>query len=288
MKKSVCIEYAPGILSLIKALPASDFDLVISLPNFDTCNKAAIQIIEGEGLMCLCKDEIDGKSFDYVINNNSVIDSDKKEDRYFDRVKKEIAKIKYGERSATVTRCSKESDVYVSINLDGCGKYSISTGLFFFDHMLAQIPVHSGIDMEIRVKGDLEVDGHHTIEDTAIALGAALQKALFSKRALERYGFALPMDDSMAMVLIDIGGRSDLVWDIGFRWQMIGDMPSDMVKHFFKSLSSSAMCNINISGKGENDHHLSEAIFKSFARALKGAIKRDVFVDYLPTSKGIF
>ena len=192
-----------------------------------------------------------------------------------------------GERRANVQRTTKETDIYVSVNLDGHGHCDISTGLGFFDHMLEQIGKHSGIDLTIRVKGDLNVDEHHTIEDTAIALGECLLMALGNKRGIERYGFALPMDDCLCQVCLDFGGRPWLVWDAGFYREKVGDMPTEMFLHFFKSLSDAAKMNLNIKAEGQNEHHKIEGIFKALARAIKMAIKRDIYHYELPSSKGV-
>lgn len=192
-----------------------------------------------------------------------------------------------GERIATVMRKTKETDIYVSINLDGTGKCSISTGLGFFDHMLEQIGKHSGSDLKIRVKGDLHVDEHHTIEDTAIALGEALLKALGDKRGIERYGFCLPMDDCLCSVAIDFGGRPWLVYDAKFTREKIGDMPTEMFLHFFKSLSDAARMNLNIKAEGDNEHHKIEGIFKALAKAIRMAVRRDIYKYELPSTKGM-
>ena len=192
-----------------------------------------------------------------------------------------------GERTAVVQRTTKETDIYVSLNLDGNGKTEISTGLGFFDHMLDQIGNHSGIDLNIKVEGDLNVDEHHTIEDTAIALGEALHKALGDKRGVERYGYYLPMDDCLCSVALDFGGRAWLVWDASFKREKIGDMPTEMFLHFFKSLSDAARMNLNIKAEGENEHHKIEGIFKALARAIRMAIRRDIYRYELPSTKGI-
>jgi imidazoleglycerol-phosphate dehydratase/histidinol-phosphatase len=192
-----------------------------------------------------------------------------------------------GERTATISRKTSETDIFVELKLDGTGKCNISTGLGFFDHMLDQIGRHSGCDLTIKVTGDLAVDEHHTIEDTGIALGEAIRKALGDKRGIERYGFCLPMDDCLAQVALDFGGRSWLVWDAQFQREKVGDVPTEMFFHFFKSLSDSALANLNIKAEGTNEHHKIEGIFKAFARALKMAIRKDPFVQSLPSTKGV-
>lgn len=192
-----------------------------------------------------------------------------------------------GERTATIRRKTSETDIFVELKLDGTGKCDVSTGLGFFDHMLDQIGRHSGCDLTIKVIGDLVVDEHHTIEDTGIALGEAIRKALGDKRGIERYGFCLPMDDCLAQVALDFGGRSWLVWDAKFLREKVGDMPTEMFFHFFKSLSDSALANMNIKAEGTNEHHKIEGIFKAFARALKMAIRKDPFVQSLPSTKGV-
>ena len=191
-----------------------------------------------------------------------------------------------GERTAKIERKTKETDILVQLNLDGTGKTEIDTGLRFFDHMLDQIGRHSGCDLKIHVKGDLEVDEHHTIEDTAIALGEALLKALGDKRGIERYGFALPMDDCLCSVALDFGGRAWLVFDGQFKREYVGDFPTEMLLHFFKSLSDAARMNLNIRLEGENEHHKIEGIFKAFAKAIKMAKNRDIYHYELPTTKG--
>jgi imidazoleglycerol-phosphate dehydratase/histidinol-phosphatase len=189
------------------------------------------------------------------------------------------------ERTATVERNTAETNIKVSIDLDGQGQCNIKTGLNFFDHMLEQIGRHSGCDLSVEVKGDLHVDEHHTIEDTAIVLGEALKKALGDKRGIERYGFCLPMDDCLAQVALDFGGRSWLMWETEFKREMIGDMPTEMFYHFFKSFSDAAACNLNIKAEGKNEHHKIEGIFKALARAIKAAIRKDPFNDRLPSTK---
>ena len=192
-----------------------------------------------------------------------------------------------GERTAKVKRTTKETDIDVYVNLDGKGKTDISTGLGFFDHMLEQIGKHSGIDLSINVKGDLNVDEHHTIEDTALALGEAIYKALGEKRGIERYVYSLPMDDCLCSVALDFGGRPWLVWDAEFKREKIGDMPTEMFLHFFKSFSDSARMNLNIKAEGQNEHHKIEGIFKALARSIKMAVKRDIYNYQLPSTKGV-
>lgn len=192
-----------------------------------------------------------------------------------------------GERTATVKRTTKETDIQIELNLDGSGKCNINTGLKFFDHMLEQIGKHSGSDLTIQVKGDLEVDEHHTIEDTAIALGEAFGKALGNKRGVERYGFYLPMDDCLCSVALDFGGRAWLVYDAEFKREYVGDLPTEMVLHFFKSFSDAAKMNLNIKAKGDNEHHKIEGIFKALAKSIKMAVKRDIYQYELPSTKGV-
>ncbi len=190
------------------------------------------------------------------------------------------------QRTAEVVRTTKETAIEIKLNLDGSGVCAISTGLNFFDHMLNQIGRHSGVDLSIQVKGDLEVDEHHTIEDTALALGEAFKNAVGNKLGMERYGFCLPMDDCLAMAAIDFGGRPWLMWETEFKREMVGDMPTEMFMHFFKSFSDAALCNLNIKAEGTNEHHKIEAIFKALAKAIKMAIRRDVFNFELPSTKG--
>lgn len=199
-----------------------------------------------------------------------------------------IAEILFaGERAAEVVRTTAETDIRVGVNLDGTGRCDISTGLGFFDHMLEQIGRHGMIDLTIRTRGDLHVDEHHTIEDTAIALGECLLRALGDKRGIERYGYCLPMDDCLCSVALDFGGRPWLVWDADFRRERVGDMPTEMFLHFFKSLSDSARMNLNIKAEGTNEHHKIEGIFKALARSLKMAVRRDIYHYELPSTKGM-
>ncbi len=199
-----------------------------------------------------------------------------------------IAEILFaGERIAEIRRTTKETDVYVRINMDGTGKSDISTGLGFFDHMLEQISKHGMIDLAIHTKGDLYVDEHHTIEDTALALGECILKALGDKRGIERYGYCLPMDDCLCQVALDFGGRPWLVWDAEFHREKIGEMPTEMFLHFFKSLSDAAKMNLHVRAEGNNEHHKIEGIFKALARSLKMAVRRDIYHYELPSSKGV-
>ena len=192
-----------------------------------------------------------------------------------------------GERTAEVRRTTKETDIHVKLNLDGTGKCDIETGLGFFDHMLEQIGKHGMMDLTIHTKGDLHVDEHHTIEDTAIALGECIAQALGDKRGIERYGYTLPMDDCLCSVALDFGGRPWLVWDAEFHRERVGEMPTEMFLHFFKSLSDAARMNLNIKAEGENEHHKIEGIFKALARSLKMAVKRDIYHYELPSTKGM-
>ena len=191
------------------------------------------------------------------------------------------------DRTGSITRNTNETKIQIDLNLDGTGKSNITTGIAFFDHMLDQIARHGQLDLSIKVNGDLDVDEHHTIEDTAIALGEVFAKTLGDKLGIERYGFCLPMDDCLAQVAIDFGGRNWLVWEAEFKREMIGQMPTEMFMHFFKSFTDGAKCNLNIKVEGNNEHHKIEAIFKAFAKAIKMAVKRDVEKMILPSTKGV-
>ncbi len=195
--------------------------------------------------------------------------------------------LKLPPRRVAHRRRTKETDIAVEINLDGAGEARVSTGIAFFDHMLEQIARHGAIDLKIETVGDLHIDEHHTIEDTAIALGEAFARALDDKRGMMRYGFTLPMDDCLAQVAVDFGGRNWIVWDAEFKRERIGEMPTEMFFHFFKSFSDKALCNLNIKAEGTNEHHKIEAIFKAFAKAVKIAVSRDIASDALPSTKGI-
>jgi imidazoleglycerol-phosphate dehydratase/histidinol-phosphatase len=196
--------------------------------------------------------------------------------------------LKLPERIGEVRRTTSETDIFIRLNLDGSGKCDIKTGIHFFDHMLEQLGKHGSTDLEIKVNGDLHIDEHHTIEDTALALGEAYLKALGDKKGIYRYGFLLPMDDVLAQAAIDFGGRPWMVWDAEFKREKIGEMPTEMFYHFFKSFSDTAKCNLNIKAEGTNEHHKIEAIFKALARAIKMAVKRDTSsLDQLPSTKGV-
>ena len=191
------------------------------------------------------------------------------------------------ERIAQITRNTNETQIKMTLNLDGSGKANIHTGIGFFDHMLNSFSRHGFFDLDLQVNGDLEVDTHHTIEDTGIALGECLLQALGDKRGIERYGYSLPMDDCLCQVALDFGGRPWLIWDAEFHREKVGEMPTEMFKHFFKSLSDAAKMNLNIKAEGENEHHKIEGIFKALARSLKMAVKRDIYHFELPSSKGM-
>ncbi|RYD90028.1 MAG: bifunctional histidinol-phosphatase/imidazoleglycerol-phosphate dehydratase HisB, partial [Sphingobacteriales bacterium] len=214
-------------------------------------------------------------------------------DKWQDEVKETIAVettdwkdiyeyLKLGQRIVEHRRTTKETDIYIKLNLDGQGEAKIETGLNFFDHMLDQIARHGNLGLEVLAKGDLHIDEHHTVEDTGIALGEVFAEALGNKKGIERYGFCLPMDDCLAQVGIDFGGRNWIVWDAEFKREKVGDVPTEMFYHFFKSFSDAAKCNLNIKAEGVNEHHKIEAIFKAFAKAIKMAVKRDVDNMVLP------
>jgi imidazoleglycerol-phosphate dehydratase / histidinol-phosphatase len=213
----------------------------------------------------------------YALNEVVALETTEWKDIY------ELLKVK---RLAKHKRETSETSIEVEINLDGTGEATIDTGLGFFDHMLHQVARHGMVDLKIIAKGDLHIDEHHTIEDTAITLGEAFSKALGDKRGVERYGFALPMDEAEAKVLIDFGGRNWIMWNADFHREKIGDLPTEMFFHFFKSFSDAAKCNLHIECRGNNEHHKIEAIFKAFAKAIKMAIKKDPLKDYLPSTKG--
>lgn len=195
--------------------------------------------------------------------------------------------LRAGARTAEIHRKTRETDIRVAIDLDGSGESHVDTGLKFFDHMLEQIVHHAGVSLVVEAKGDLEVDEHHTIEDTAIVLGEAVFRALGSKLGIERYGYCLPMDECKAIVLLDFGGRIDFQWNVEFHRERVGDVPTEMFRHFFKSFAEAAHCNLHIAANGENEHHKIEGVFKAFSRALRMAIARNSFKFELPSSKGV-
>ena len=197
--------------------------------------------------------------------------------------------LRFGQRRSQRSRVTKETDIHLTLNLDGNGKSDIATGIGFLDHMLELFTKHSGIDLSLRVKGDLQVDEHHTVEDAAIVLGEAFAEALGEKAGIDRYGFSLPMDESAATALLDFGGRNEVIWNVTFRREKIGDMPTELFRHFFKSFGEGARCNLHLSAQGENEHHVAEAIYKAFARSVRQAIRRDIAQtgNQIPSTKGV-
>src|SRR5258706_14180658 len=249
-------------------------------------------IVEAEELPVVVKalEILKNESVLFKVKNNSDIIDDNNKYITKENLKswEDVYKnLKLSSRAIHHTRNTNETQIEIELNIDGTGKYEISTGLGFFNHMLEQFSKHSSIDLELNVKGDLHIDEHHTIEDTAIALGEALLKALSDKKGMERYGFLLPMDDCLAQVAIDFGGRNWLVWDADFKREYVGDVPTEMFCHFFKSFSDAAKCNLNIKAEGTNEHHKIESIFKAFARAVKMAVAVNYDNAQLPTTKGI-
>jgi imidazoleglycerol-phosphate dehydratase/histidinol-phosphatase len=273
----------PGTGMLKKYLKGSEYDLSGSYVIGDRLTD--IQLAKNLGCGCVWLNTpdgvglVDGNSFDKELASGIVLETDNWESIYLF--------LKHGLRKVSHSRYTNETKIDIELNADGKGESRINTGLGFFDHMLDQLARHGKMDLMINVKGDLNIDEHHTIEDTGIALGEAMAKALSDKRGMERYGFALPMDDAEAKVLIDFGGRSWIVWDAEFKREKVGDMPTEMFFHFFKSFSDAAKCNLNISCKGDNEHHKIEAIFKAFAKAIRMAVRKDPMSDHLPSTKGI-
>ncbi len=257
----------PGIAMLTHYIKG-DYDLANSFVLGDRASD--VQLAENLGCQAifLNEEEIDDRAVLATIDWNAIY-------RF----------LKDGFRQSTVNRKTSETEIEVHVNLDGSGNSDISTGLGFFDHMLEQLSRHGGIDLNVSVRGDLEIDEHHTIEDTALVLGEAIKKALGSKKGIMRYGFALPMDDCLAQVAIDFGGRPWLVWEADFKREKIGEMPTEMFSHFFKSFSDTSGCNLNVKAEGTNEHHKIEAIFKAWSKAIKMAIKESG--DFtIPSTKG--
>jgi imidazoleglycerol-phosphate dehydratase/histidinol-phosphatase len=270
----------PGTALLKHLIDCSDFDLPNSLVVGDRWSD--IQLAKNLGCKAIYfRSALHSLTVEQEtqLRDTIVLETDKWSDIY--------EFLKLGLRKVVHERNTNETKIRVELNLDGSGKANISTGLAFFDHMLDQIARHGKMDLTIVTKGDLHIDEHHSIEDTGIALGEAFAKALVDKRGMERYGFALPMDEAEAKVLIDFGGRSWIVWNAEFKREKIGEMPTEMFFHFFKSFSDAAKCNLNIECKGENEHHKIEAIFKAFAKAIRMAVKRDPLSNYLPSTKGV-
>ena len=273
----------PGTGMLVKYLNNVEYDLEGSFVIGDRLTD--IQLAKNIGAGCIWLNVPDGvglmnpDSLEDDLKKTIVLETDNWEAIYM--------YLKNGLRSVKHSRHTNETKIDIEVNLDGKGNASINTGLGFFDHMLDQLARHGKMDLKIDVKGDLNIDEHHTIEDTGIALGEAMAKALTDKRGMERYGFALPMDDAEAKVLIDFGGRNWIVWDADFKREKIGDMPTEMFFHFFKSFSDACKCNLNIYCSGENEHHKIEAIFKAFAKAIRMAVRKDPMNNHLPTTKGM-
>lgn len=273
----------PGIGMLGKYFNETEFDLKGSYVIGDRLTD--LQLAKNLGAQCILLNNQNGAGYIHV----DELDEDLKAHLAF--VTCEWSSIfmflKNGHRRVIHERNTHETKILVKIDLDGTGKSDINTGLGFFDHMLDQIARHGKMDLTVQVKGDLHVDEHHTIEDTGIALGEAMSLVLSDKRGMERYGFALPMDDAEAKVLIDFGGRSWIVWEAEFSREKVGDMPTEMFFHFFKSFADAAKCNLNINCKGDNEHHKIEAIFKAFAKAIRMAVRKDAWNDILPSTKGM-
>ncbi|MEY3433034.1 MAG: hypothetical protein RL131_970 [Bacteroidota bacterium] len=273
----------PGIGMLTKYINNSNYDLHGSYVIGDRLTD--IQLAYNLGAKCILINneegagKIDVQALDSTLKNCIVLETDEWKSIY--------QFLKHGLRQVKHIRNTHETQIEVELDVDGKGNSSIQTGLSFFDHMLDQLARHGKMDLRIQAKGDLHVDEHHTIEDTGIALGEAMFQALSDKRGMERYGFSLPMDDAEAKVLIDFGGRNWIVWDAEFKREKVGDVPTEMFFHFFKSFSDAAKCNLNIYARGDNEHHKIEAIFKAFAKAIRMAVRKDPFHDVMPTTKGI-
>lgn len=270
----------PAIGMLTEYLDETQYDLANSYVIGDRINDVKLAENLGAKAIWLRNNDALGKLENVSINPETIAleTSDWKKVYEF---------LKLGERRAEIHRKTNETDVYIQVNLDGTGRSQIDTGLPFFDHMLDQLARHGALDLTIRTKGDLHIDEHHTIEDTGIALGELFLKVLGDKRGIERYAFCLPMDDCLAQVALDFGGRNWIVWDAVFKREKIGDMPTEMFFHFFKSFSDGSKSNLNIQATGDNEHHKIEAIFKAFAKSIKRAVRRDVDNMQLPSTKGV-
>jgi imidazoleglycerol-phosphate dehydratase/histidinol-phosphatase len=250
--------------------------IIIDKNNKSAISAKALEILKNESVL-------------FKVENNSGIENNNQHitKKNFINWNEVYANLKSSLRKISHVRNTNETKIDIELNLDGTGIYNVSTGLGFFNHMLEQFSKHSLIDLSLNVKGDLQIDEHHTIEDTAIALGEAILQAVGNKKGMERYGFLLPMDDCLAQVAIDFSGRSWLVWEAEFKREKIGDVPTEMFYHFFKSFSDAAKCNLNIKAEGTNEHHKIESIFKAFAKAIKMAIAVNYESNVLPTTKGI-
>ncbi len=275
----------PGVGLLLQYFDTEKYDLKNSYTIGDRKNDVLLAHNLGSKAIWLNDNshlgshEFSGKAEEDAVNNTVVLETTDWQKIY--------EFLKLGERVVEHRRATKETDIYIKLNLDGKGEAKVSTGLHFFDHMLDQIARHGNIDLEIIANGDLHIDEHHTIEDTGIALGEVFAEALENKKGIERYGFCLPMDDCLAQVAIDFGGRNWIVWDAEFKREKVGDVPTEMFYHFFKSFSDASRSNLNIKAEGQNEHHKIEAIFKAFAKAIKMAVKRDVNNMVLPSTKGM-
>ena len=279
LPKDGALTRKPKIGMLTKYFDDSHYDLANSYVIGDRLTDIELaKNLNAKGIF-ITKNESLGANEAYGSLNETIVLKTKSWEAIYDFLKLE-------KRITIQKRATHETDINLSLNLDGSGKSNISTGIVFFDHMLDQLARHGGMDISLQVKGDLEVDEHHTIEDTAIVLGEAFAAALGNKLGIERYGFCLPMDDCLAQVAIDFGGRNCLVWEVEFNREMIGQMPTEMFIHFFKSFSDGAKANLNIKAEGTNEHHKIEAIFKAFAKAIKVAVKRDSDKMILPSTKG--
>lgn len=270
----------PGTALLVEYFDENKYDLAHSFVIGDRVNDVKLAQNLGAKAVWLRNNDVLGAMEAHEIDNSVVAlqTSDWKSIYEF---------LKLGERVGEHHRKTNETDIYIKLNLDGGGRSAIDTGLPFFDHMLDQLARHGNLDLTVKAKGDLHIDEHHTIEDTGIALGEVFAKTLGDKRGIERYAFTLPMDDCLAQVAIDFGGRNWIVWDAEFKREKIGDMPTEMFFHFFKSFSDAAKCNLNVKAEGENEHHKIEAIFKAFAKSIKKAVRRDPEHMELPSTKGV-